>query len=89
MYKILPYTQNKAKELKVLIKPSNKKFKKIDVFTPKGEFIVSIGDSRYMDYPNYVLKMGKEYANERRKLYLIRHKNDTGKAGYYAKKLLW
>jgi hypothetical protein len=89
MYKILPYTQNKAKELKVLIKPSNKKFKKIDVFTSKGEFIVSIGDSRYMDYPNYILKMGKEYANERRKLYLIRHKNDTGSAGYYAKKLLW
>jgi hypothetical protein len=29
MYKILPYTLNKAKELKVIIKPSNKKFKKI------------------------------------------------------------
>ena len=89
MYKILPYTLAKAKELKVIVKPSNKKFKKIDVFNQKGEFIVSIGDSRYLDFPNYVLKFGKEYASERRKLYLIRHKNDTGKAGFYAKKLLW
>jgi hypothetical protein len=89
MYKILPYTQKRAKELKVIIKPSTNKLKKIDVFTPKGEFIASIGDIRYLDYPNYVLKLGKQFADERKRLYLIRHKNDTGKAGFYAKKLLW
>jgi hypothetical protein len=45
-----------------------------------------------MDYPTYILYCGKEFANERKKLYKIRHKKDRnikGSRGYYADKILW
>lgn len=90
MYKIKDYSFKKAKDLNVVIKPSIKKNKKIDVYKD-GVFIVSIGDNRYKDYPTY-LDEGKgnlTYANERRRLYNIRHKNDNNLAGFYAKKILW
>ena len=89
MYEITEYTKKKAKELNVLVSPSKRKHKKLDVFDSKGTYITSVGDSRYSDYPTYVKTMGKGYADERRKLYIQRHINDTGKAGYYALKLLW
>ena len=53
MYIIKKYSYDQAKKLKVVIRPSNFKNKKIDVF--KGDvFICSIGDSRYKDYPTYL-----------------------------------
>jgi hypothetical protein len=87
MYSILPYTKAKAKELGVEIKPSKKKNKKIDVYTDQG--VISIGDKRYKDYPTFQKFYGTPTANFRRRLYLLRHKNDTGLAGYYARELLW
>jgi hypothetical protein len=45
-----------------------------------------------MDYPSYIKANGKEYADERRRLYKIRHDADRkirGSDGYYADKLLW
>jgi len=88
MYKITDYTKKKAKELNVDIKPSKNKNKKIDVFKD-GNKIISIGFLPYKDYGTYIEEKGLKYANERRRLYNIRHKNDNGIAGFYAKKLLW
>ena len=87
MYQISPYTYAKAKALKVTVKPSIKKHKKLDVFRD-GSIIASVGDTRYKDYPTYLKEMGKEYADERRRLYHIRHKGE-GIAGEMAKALLW
>jgi hypothetical protein len=45
-----------------------------------------------MDYPSYIKAKGKEYADERRRLYRIRHDKDRkvrGSAGWWADKLLW
>jgi hypothetical protein len=88
MYKIKDYSYKKAKELGVEIKPSKVKNKKIDVFKD-GKFLVSIGDINYKDYPSYIQEKGLSYANERRRLYNIRHKNDKGITGKYAKAILW
>lgn len=87
MYDIKPYTIKKAKELKVKVVPSTNPKKKIDVYQDNKK-IASIGDIRYKDYPTYLRENGKEYADERRRLYHIRHKNE-GIVGKYAKELLW
>lgn len=90
-YKIKPYTKAQARKLGVQVKPSKVKGKKIDVFK-NGKKIVSVGAIGYNDYPTYIQKKGKKYADERRRLYKIRHNKDRkirGSAGYYADKLLW
>jgi hypothetical protein len=51
-----------------------------------------VGALGYSDYPTYMKKMGKKYADERRRLYKIRHKKDRlkkGTNGWYADQLLW
>ena len=88
MYNITKYSKDQAQKLGVVIKPSKRVNKKIDVFK-NNDFIVSIGDKRYKDYPTYIIENGLDYANERRKLYKNRHKKDAGVAGFYAKKILW
>jgi hypothetical protein len=86
-YTITKYSKKKAKELKVIIKPSENPKKKIDVFKD-GKKVASIGDIRYPSYPDY-LKKDKTIANERRRLYKIRHQHDDKPAGFYADKILW
>jgi hypothetical protein len=87
MYTILPYTFAAAKKIGVTVKPSTVKGKKIDVFKD-GAKIASIGALGYLDYPHYVKEKGKAYADERRRLYHIRHtKNSIGEQ--MALKLLW
>lgn len=93
MYNITEYSYNKAKQLGVVIQPSKRKYKKIDVYK-KGEYICSIGDNRFSDYPNYLIthKHNKEYADERRRLYKLRHnkeKDKIGTAGFFAYHILW
>jgi len=88
MYKILPQHYANAKKLGVEIKPSTLKNKKIDVFK-NDKKIASIGNIKYKDYQYYILEKGLDYANERRKLYLGRHKNDKNITGYYARLILW
>jgi len=89
MYKITNYSYNQAKKLNVEIKPSTNKKKKIDVYKNNIK-IASIGLINYNDYPTFIKEKGIDYANERRKLYKQRHKNDlNGKNGYYANKILW
>ena len=91
MYRITDYTKQKAKELNVNVKPSKNKNKKIDVYK-NNKIIASVGAKGYYDYPNYIIKNGLEYADKKRNLYKIRHRNDRkikNSNGYYADRLLW
>ena len=72
-YIITDYSYNQAKRLNLIIMSS--KNKKIDVYTINNEFLQSIGDIRYNDYPHYCIIYNKKYADERKRLYHIRHKN--------------
>ena len=90
-YSISNYTKQQARKLGVTVKPSKVKGKKIDVFK-NGKKVASVGAIGYKDYPTYKRTKGKKYADERRRLYKIRHQNDRtkkGSNGYYADKLLW
>jgi len=90
-YKIKRHTYTQAKKLGVVVKPSKVKGKKVDVFK-KGKKVASVGAIGYDDYPTYIQKKGKKYADERRRLYKIRHNKNRNKRGtpsYYADKLLW
>jgi hypothetical protein len=90
-YNITKYTKDQAKKLGVEVKVSSVKGKKIDVFKD-GKKIASVGAIGYSDYPTYTKTKGKAYADERRRLYKIRHSKDRnvrGSDGYYADKLLW
>lgn len=88
-YIIKPYSYHKAKQLNVIIKPSTNPMKKIDVFKNNNNKLCSIGDINHSDYPTYIQTHGKEYANNRRKLYLLRHRNNIGISGFFAREILW
>jgi len=92
MYLILPYSYKKAKELNVLIIPSKKLNKKIDVLDLNHNYICSIGDVRYNDFPNYIKKYGINYALERRRLYFLRHHKESdiyGTPSFFSRRILW
>jgi len=89
MYEIKKYSYEQAKKLGLIIKPSAKGNYKIDVYDKNKQYITSIGDKRYKDFPTYKQEKGIEFANERRRLYRIRHKNDSGIRGQLALQLLW
>jgi hypothetical protein len=86
-YAITDYTRRKAKQIGVQVKPSTRKFKKLDVFRD-GEKIASIGDTRYLDFPTYKKRFGDQVAEERRRLYHARHTRKT-QGEKLAKQLLW
>lgn len=91
VYKITDYTKEQAQRLGVSVKPSTNKKKKLDVFK-NGAKIASVGAVGFADYPTHIRESGKEYADERRRLYKIRHADNRtkkGTAGYFADKLLW
>jgi len=75
VYQIKPYFYEKAKLFNVEIRPSTRKTKKIDLYKDK-KYICSIGNINYYDYPTYIQNNGITYANERHKLYKIRHTKD-------------
>ena len=87
-YHITNYTKQKAREINVIVRPSTNKNKKIDVFDNTNKKIASIGSIKHKDYPTY-LKENKKLADERRRLYHIRHSKDSGVNGYLSKYLLW
>ena len=90
-YIITDYTLQRAKQMKVTVQLSQQKNKKIDVLK-NGVRIATIGDSRYKDFPTYVIENGIEFANNRKRLYYMSHKKDIenlNSNGFYAAKLLW
>lgn len=93
-YEIKDIQKKKAEKLKVEIKPSTNKKKKLDVFKD-GEKVASIGASGYKDYGTYLEELPKKDADKKRKNYLARHKKEPkmkdGKRtnSYYADKILW
>jgi len=90
MYRIKPYSFRQAKKIGVIIRPSTRTGKKIDVYK-NGIKVATIGARGYLDYPTYIEKFGTMYANQRRRLYHIRHRQNKrpGTPGYYAAKILW
>jgi hypothetical protein len=91
VYEITDYTKKKAKKLDVVVRPSSNPKKKIDVYK-NNKKISSIGAIGYKDYPTYLMTTTKELADERRRMYKIRHNKDRnifGSNGYYADELLW
>ena len=88
-YTITNYSKQKAKEYDVIIKPSKKKNKKIDVYKD-NKLIASIGAKGYSDYGKFLESDGKEYADKRRQLYKQRHKKDLNSGnGMWANRILW
>lgn len=91
MYTITDHSKQQANKLGVEIKPSTNKNKKIDVFRDNKK-IASIGSLGMNDYGIYLKSKGKEYADERRRLYKLRHNKDrkiVGSNGYWSDKILW
>ena len=70
----------------------NKKYKVIIFENGVKTKSIHFGDSRYKDFIEYH-KINKTLANERKRLYLIRHnKEDSNNfltAGYWSKNILW
>jgi len=90
-YRITTHSKKQAKKLGVTIKPSKNKNKKIDVFNKDGDKLAAIGAVGFSDYGTY-MQTDKKLANERRRLYRIRHKSNADKKGttaYWAREILW
>ena len=90
MYQIEPQQKKNAAKLGVEIKPSTNPKKKLDVFKD-NEKIASIGAAGYMDYEKYK-KKDKNLADERKRLYKIRHEKDrkiVGSNGFFSDRILW
>ena len=90
--KDLAIAKRNAKKLGVVVKPSTRKNKKLDIFNRKGVKIASVGDLRYNDFHSYKRTKGIEFAKKRQTLYRIRHAKNikvVGSAGYFANALLW
>ena len=91
MYTIKPRQKRAAKRLGVSIKPSTTANKKIDVYLGDKK-ISSIGDINYNDYATYLKSNGLKYADNRKRLYKIRHEKTrkvVGSKSYYADQILW
>ena len=91
-YKITKYTLDKAKELDVQVFPSDNPKYKIEVYDANGVFMFYGGSPLYSDYPTYMETHGKEYADERRRLYRLRHKKgiaNKGSRSWWIAELLW
>jgi predicted Zn-dependent protease len=88
-YIITNYSKQKAKDYQVTIKPSKNKKKKIDVYKD-DKLIASIGAIGYKDYGKFLESNGKEYADQKRNLYRMRHKKDLNSGnGLWANRILW
>lgn len=89
-YKVTDRTRAKAKQLGVTVRPSKNPEKKLDVFRNSAK-VASVGQAGALDYPMYLLR-DKALAEERKRLYRVRHAKDRkkeGTPGWYADKLLW
>jgi hypothetical protein len=92
MYNIKDYTKQQAKRLGVQVFPSENPKYKLEVYDKNGLFLFYGGSPSYSDYPSYILSHGKKYADERRRLYHIRHRKEIekeGSRGWFIANLLW
>lgn len=92
MYSISKKKHDLAKEIGVQIKPSKKINKKIDIYDAEGVYYTSIGDLRFNDYFSYLKTHDKAFADNRRRLYLLRHQKELlsiGSRGWFSAILLW
>jgi hypothetical protein len=93
MYDITDYTYEKAKKLGVIVVPSRRKNKKIDVYDENNKYyITSVGQRGMGDYPTYIQTRGEEYADKRKEAYYNRFRNKVHKIGsksWYSAHLLW
>ena len=92
LYDITDYTKKQAKKLGLIIFPSDNPKYKLEIYGSNGLFLFYGGDPDYSDYSTYIKTHGIDYANERRRLYQIRHKKEIdniGSRGYVISKLLW
>jgi hypothetical protein len=87
MYTITPYTKKRASQAGLEVKPSTKRGKKIDVYY-QGKLLASVGALPYKDYGTYLAEGNTTLAEERRRLYHLRHTRDT-LAERLASYLLW
>jgi len=81
----LTKAKRKAKAIGVTIKPSTRKYKKLDVYNKDGQKVASIGDKRYEDFNTH--NDPKRRANYKARHEPYRHRKGT--ASYYADKILW
>jgi len=92
MYKITNYTLDKAKELGLKVFPSDNPKYKIEIYDENGVFMFYGGSPQYADFPTYMETHGRKYAEERRRLYRLRHKKEiekVGSRGSIIAELLW
>jgi hypothetical protein len=90
-YLITSRQKRNAKRIGVKIKPSKNKKKKISVYKD-GVKVADIGAIEYWDYDHYINAYGRSYANERQRLYKLRHqkyRQIKGTPAYYADQILW
>ena len=92
-YQITPRQESNATRENVIIFPAHKDSKKkIEVYSADGLYMFSIGDKRYKDYDIYLKEKGKEYADNRRRLYKIRHEKTRHKKfspSWFSDRILW
>jgi len=82
LYKILPYTFKKAEKMNLVVEPSENPKYKLEIYDAvTGKFLFYGGSASYLDYPHYIETKGLSYANERRRLYRIRHAKEIAKVG--------
>jgi hypothetical protein len=71
---------------------TNKKYKVIIYKDGSKVKTLNFGDNRYKDFIEYN-KIDKDLANQRKRLYLIRHQNEDFNnfltASYWSKNILW
>ena len=82
--KLLAKAQRKARKIGVKVKPSTRKFKKLDVFKDNKK-VGSIGDIRYEDFNIHKDKKRRELYKKRHQRYRLK----VGTNSYYADKILW
>jgi hypothetical protein len=92
-YRITNYTKQQAAKHGLTVKPSQVKGKKISVY--KGDdYLGSVGSIGYDDFGVFKSKYGQVHANERRRLYHMRHRQEAGynqkySRSWLASHLLW
>ena len=90
-YIITSRQKRNAKRIGVKIKVSSNPKKKISVYKD-GVKVADIGAIDYWDYDHYINAYGRSYANERQRLYKLRHqkyRHIKGTPAYYADQILW